>query len=188
MSTKHRIGKVTTRAGDQGNTKLATGRKVGKHDDIVRAIGSVDELNSHIGVLTSWLHDPAHEAHNTTLSAVQQALFDIGAVFAMEGNYTPPDFHELETTTSALNAQLPPLTEFVLPGGGASAAQSHVCRSVCRRAETDVWRLVHHASTPQQNLVGAAQYLNRLSDYFFVLARTLTATAETQWQGPKQKQ
>jgi cob(I)alamin adenosyltransferase len=102
----------------------------------------------------------------------------------MEGQYDAPDATHLETATERLNAQLPPLTEFVLPGGGQAAAQAHVCRSVCRRAEVDLWSL-NDRPDPNANLVRAAQYLNRLSDYFFVLARTLTQTAEQQWSGPK---
>ena len=86
MPTKNRISKVTTRTGDGGNTKLATGRTIGKHDLLVRAIGSVDELNSHIGVLTAVVE----VSHQTQLKTIQQALFDMGAVFAMEGNYEPP--------------------------------------------------------------------------------------------------
>ena len=183
---KNRIGKVTTRAGDGGNTKLATGRTLAKHDDVVRAIGSVDELNSHIGMLVSLLTAGGEaEPHLETLTHVQQALFDIGAVFAMEGAYEPPTYEELEQTTAALNDHLPPLTEFVIPGGGPTAAQSHVCRSVCRRAEVDVWQLNGASEQPAPSLVGAAQYLNRLSDYFFVLARALTSTQETQWKGPR---
>jgi len=185
VTAKNRISKVTTRAGDRGTTKLATGRTVAKHDDVVRAIGSVDELNSHIGMLVSALTaDNGAASHLAALAGIQQALFDIGAVFAMEGAYAAPGHEQLEETTAALNDQLPPLTEFVIPGGGHCAAQSHICRAVCRRAETDVWKLYSAADEPQENLLAVAQYLNRLSDYFFVLARTVTGTAETQWQGP----
>ena len=184
MATKHRISKVTTRTGDHGQTKLATGRTIGKHHPIVRAMGSVDELNSHIGVLRS----TTTESHQGLLADIQQALFELGAVLAMEGNYAAPDPAGLEEASDQLNAALPPLTEFVLPGGGPAAAQGHVCRSVCRRAETDVWHLLdsltNAAEEQKATFTQAAQYLNRLSDYFFVLARSLTATGETQWQGP----
>ena len=182
MVEKHRISKVTTRAGDTGNTKLATGRTIGKHELIVSAMGAIDELNSHIGLLRAYVG----EAHQETLAEVQQALFDLGAVFAMEGSYGAPSPDHIETVTEALNESLPPLTEFVLPGGGQAAAQSHVCRATCRRAETTVWQLNYEIATTPDAYLGAARYLNRLSDYLFVLARALTATAETQWQGPSQ--
>jgi cob(I)alamin adenosyltransferase len=180
MANKNRISKVTTRTGDGGNTKLATGRTIGKHDPLVRVIGSVDELNSQIGVLTAVVDG----GHQTQLKTIQQALFDMGAVFAMEGNYEPPLPSGLEGITEELNQQLPPLTEFVLPGGGVAAAQSHICRAVCRRAETDLWQVIHALTDAPKAYTGAAQYLNRLSDYFFVLARSLTVTDEEQWQGP----
>lgn len=191
MADKQRISKVTTRAGDSGNSKLATGKTVGKHEPIFQAIGAVDELNSHVGMLVSLLADnsvgDSGEAapEHPLLKQIQQDLFDIGAVFAMEGQYEAPASATLETEVEALNAKLPPLTEFVLPGGGVPAAQSHICRTVCRRAETDLWRLLHSARHPAPDAYhGTAQYLNRLSDYFFVLARSLSATTEDQWQGP----
>lgn len=186
MADKQRISKVTTRAGDTGNSKLATGRTVGKHEVIFQAIGAVDELNSHVGMLISLLAaSNVSSPHNGILKQIQQDLFDIGAVLAMEGQFDVPAAASIETQVEALNAALPPLTEFVLPGGGVAAAQSHICRTVCRRCETDLWRLLRSASEAPANYRGAAQYLNRLSDYFFVLARTLTASAEEQWQGPQ---
>ena len=188
MAAKHRISKVTTRTGDHGQTKLATGRTIGKHDPIVRAMGAVDELNSHIGVLHAATATAATEPHHGLLADIQQALFELGAVFAMEGNYAAPEPTNLEEASDRLNADLPPLTEFVLPGGGPAAAQCHVCRSVCRRAETEAWQLLNNltdaSEEKRESFTQAAQYLNRLSDYFFVLARSLTVTGETQWQGP----
>ncbi len=171
-----RITKVTTRAGDKGTTKLATGRTVAKHAPVVRVIGAVDELNSHVGVLAGLAPDPA------ALKTIQQRLFDMGAVFAMEGQYDAPALDELEAATEAVNETLPPLTEFVLPGGGPAASQAHVCRSVCRRAESDLWGLIE--TSPNDSLEQCARYLNRLSDYFFVLARALTQDDEEQWSGP----
>ena len=190
MAEKKRISKVTTKAGDSGSTKLATGRTVQKGAPIVQAIGSVDELNSHVGMLVSTIErdkkfDTSAETPDlSVLAGIQQALFDIGAVFAMEGNFQAPATAAIEARTSQLNSTLPPLTEFVLPGGGLSAAQSHICRTVCRRAETDIWRLQEQWPDMPPGLIDAARYLNRLSDYFFVLARTLGDSGETQWQGP----
>ncbi|XOV84342.1 MAG: cob(I)yrinic acid a,c-diamide adenosyltransferase [bacterium] len=180
MVEKQRINKVTTRGGDKGKTRLATGRSLDKFHPIVKAMGAIDELNSFIGVLRSL----ARDSDQDTLGAVQQALFDLGAVFAMEGDYGAATTDLLETATDTLNADLPPLTEFVLPGGGPAAAQAHVCRSVCRRAETLVWAVVSDTEPSPASYSDAARYLNRLSDYFFVLARSLTLTEETQWRGP----
>ena len=180
MVEKQRINKVTTRAGDKGKTRLATGRGLDKYHPIVKAMGGIDELNSYIGVLRTLAKDSAQD----TLGAVQQALFDLGAVFAMEGDYSAATTELLEAATDALNEDLPPLTEFVLPGGGPAAAQAHVCRAVCRRAETLVWEVVSETDSAPVSYSDAARYLNRLSDYFFVLARSLTITDETQWRGP----
>ncbi len=178
---KRRITKVTTRAGDAGNTKLATGRTIGKHEPVVRVMGSIDELNSHIGVLEALVEDQTQQ----NLRAIQQALFDMGAVFAMEGSYDAPEHANLEAWTDTLNSALPPLTEFVLPRGGTAAAQSHVCRAVCRRAESELWGFIAGLDDPAESFGNAARYLNRLSDYFFVLARALSQGEEQQWQGPE---
>jgi cob(I)alamin adenosyltransferase len=177
MADKHRISKVTTRAGDTGKTKLATGRTVNKHSTIMLAMGGVDELNSQLGLLLGHVDIEVAE-----LKQIQQNLFDMGAVFAMEGEYAAPTVARLEQAIERLNAELPPLTEFVLPGGGLAAAQSHVCRSVCRRAERDVWALISQTTDSAESFTACARYLNRLSDYLFVLARTLTNSAEEQWQ------
>ena len=187
---RSRLTKITTRAGDQGKTKLATGTTVHKHHPVVRAMGSVDELNSQIGLLAQQLSGE----HLKQTKQIQQNLFDMGAVFAMQGQYQAPNLEFIETATTDMNEHLPPLTEFVIPGGGRAASQGHICRSVCRRAETDVWaHLTEFVETPDE-LLRCAQYLNRLSDYFFVLARTLSRSSnsqtadnqatEEQWSGP----
>ena len=109
MSDKQRISKVTTRAGDSGNSKLATGRTVGKHEPIFQAIGAVDELNSHVGMLISVLGETTTAApHNRELKKIQQDLFDIGAVLAMEGQFDAPAAGSLEQEVEQLNAALPP--------------------------------------------------------------------------------
>lgn len=176
MADKHRISKVTTRAGDTGKTKLATGRTVNKDSTIMLAMGGVDELNSHLGLLLAHVDIEVAE-----LKQIQQNLFDMGAVFAMEGDYAAPTVASLESAIERLNKELPPLTEFVLPGGGLAAAQSHVCRSVCRRAERDLWSLNNQAADSPESFTACARYLNRLSDYLFVLARTLNNSVEEQW-------
>ena len=179
--TKSRLTKITTRAGDKGTTKLATGKTIKKSSAVVTTMGSIDELNSHIGVLLA--HCPPQ--HQSDLKQIQQDLFDMGAVFAMEGEFNAPDLAAIEAQTETLNATLPPLTEFVLPGGGPAASFSHVCRSVCRRAESETWRYLESLNTTPKACQQCAQYLNRLSDYFFVLARSLTQNPEEQWQGPQ---
>lgn len=189
---KERISKVTTRSGDSGQTKLATGKTVLKKQTIVRTIGAVDELNSHTGLALVTINTAlgssdgeADQAIQHRLRDIQQSLFDVGAVLAMEGAYTAPEFLPLEDATATLNANLPPLTEFVLPGGNLPSAQLHVCRTVCRRAETEFWTLISETQEPPPAYKSSARYLNRLSDFFFVLARTVNDLAEDQWSGPK---
>lgn len=175
---KHRITRVTTRAGDSGTTSLADGNKLPKTDKQFDAIGNVDELNSHLGVLIAEL--PAGEALYTLAQQVQQELFDLGATLATAGQTPPPALALLEREVAALNDTLPPLTEFVLPGGTRAAAAAHVCRAVCRRAERSLWALDTEHARP------CAQYLNRLSDLFFVIARCCNAgQTEAQWRGSR---
>ncbi|MEM7003990.1 MAG: cob(I)yrinic acid a,c-diamide adenosyltransferase [Pseudomonadota bacterium] len=177
-----RISKVTTRAGDKGNTKLATGRSISKTSNYVRCVGAVDELNSHVGLALA--HGVGE--HAEVLKNVQQTLFDMGAVLAMEGEYQSPDLTQIEAATASVNETLPPLTEFVLPGGGLSAAQLHICRTTCRRAEVEFWALLNEseANAAKPAYQDCARYLNRLSDYFFVLARACNQSDEEQWRGP----
>lgn len=173
---KHRITRVTTRAGDTGTSGLADGSRLPKTDKRFDAIGAVDELNSFLGVLITEL--PPDGALFSLCRQVQQELFDLGANLATLGRTPPPPMATLEREVEARNATLPPLTEFVLPGGTRAAAAAHVCRAVCRRAERTLWALASEAAEP------GAQYLNRLSDLFFVIARGCNAgEAEAQWRG-----
>lgn len=175
---KNRISRVTTRSGDSGQSGLADGSRLPKTDPVFVAIGDVDELNSHLGVLLTEL--AADGPLYALCRQVQQDLFDLGAMLATAGMTPPPDMALLEQELKSLNAVLPPLTEFVLPGGTPAAAAAHVCRAVCRRAERSLWALGRDDVTP------AAQYLNRLSDLFFVIARTCNAgEVEAQWRGSK---
>ena len=192
-----RISRVTTNNGDGGQTRLATGKKIAKTAPMIRALGSTDELNSTIGLLRCHLTTDAHAGEiQTTLGEVQQALFDLGAVLALEGQYDAKKLvsgqDNVSQAVELMNAKLPPLTEFVIPGGTIAAAHSHICRTVCRRAETDLWSVLEDEATLENaeaadNLRAAGVYLNRLSDYFFVLARTLmNNTEEPQWRGPQE--
>ena len=179
MTNKRRITRVTTGRGDAGKTSLADGSEVSKIDARIEAIGTVDELNSFIGQLINELRAGDAAALAEQCTEVQQSLFDLGAALAVPGSDRFPDVEALESVSAALNDALPPLTEFVLPGGNRMSAAAHVCRTLARRAERRLWAL------PDDTAPGAT-YLNRLSDYFFVLARTVNRTDrdESQWRGP----
>ncbi|MDG1703782.1 MAG: cob(I)yrinic acid a,c-diamide adenosyltransferase [Pseudomonadales bacterium] len=187
-----RITKVTTRNGDKGQTRLGNNAKVSKASALIRALGSADELNSAIGLLRCHLPTPEHDA---ALAEQQQLLFDIGAVLAMAGEYETTaintGLNAVTEHSEHLNAELPPLQEFVIPGGNLPAAQAHMCRTICRRAETDLWAAAADMETQDaegtaiERVRQAGTCLNRLSDYFFVLARTLMlGQSEKQWRGP----
>jgi cob(I)alamin adenosyltransferase len=164
----HRLSKIYTRTGDDGSTGLGDGTRVRKDDSRIAAIGDVDELNCVIGLVLS--HE-LPEVVRTTLTQIQHHLFDLG------GELSIPDYclieaahiQALEQDLDALNEQLPPLKEFILPGGIESAALCHHARAVCRRAER---QLVSLGASTDINPNGR-HYLNRLSDYLFVAARYL---------------
>ena len=166
----YRLSKIYTRTGDLGFTGLGDGQRVGKDSARIEAIGAVDELNSLVGVLL------AHEVPSPiaeTLTWIQHRLFDLGGELAMpgheilDGNATG----YLERRLDDLNADLPPLEEFILPGGNLPAANCHHARTVCRRAER---RLMHLSQEEVGQVTSQAlQFLNRLSDLLFVMARTL---------------
>lgn len=174
---RNRIGRVTTRTGDQGETSLADGRRYRKHDARIDLVGALDEANSALGVLAATVDTTVA----TELRGLQSRLFDLGAGVAAGAAAVdwPAQTAALERATAALNARLPPLKEFVLPGGGISAAHAHFARTVVRRAERDWWRAA--AAKPTLQAIAGGPWLNRLSDYLFVLARTL-AESETLWQ------
>lgn len=174
----HRISRVTTRGGDDGTTGIADGARLPKNDPRVEALGAVDELNCQLGLLSALV---AGTPVARQVEEVQQDLFDLGAVVA-GGNQQwkgEEKLTRLERETETLNAALAPLEEFVLPGGPVEAAQCHVARAVCRRAER---RVVALPGLPEPVRV----YLNRLSDFLFVLARRLAAgkgEPEQLWRG-----
>jgi len=174
---KRRITRVTTRRGDAGETSLADGLIISKTDAITHAIGSVDELNSFVGLLVTEL-DSDHPLNELT-ARLQQELFDLGAHLATSGTTPVPDMTWLDEAVASLNEQLPPLTEFVIPGGNRAAAFAHVCRTVCRRAERDAWSV--------DDALAVARYLNRLSDLLFVMARGLARGAGTGSAGEGQE-
>lgn len=165
----NRVSKVYTRTGDKGDTGLGDGSRVPKDSARVEAYGTVDELNSQLGVLLACVDVPADMRE--VLLRIQHELFDLGGELCIPGMEMvhDADITRLETTLDHYNADLPFLKEFILPGGGMAAAQCHVARTVCRRAERRVVTLAHIETVRPE----AVRYLNRLSDLLFVLARVL---------------
>jgi len=170
-----RLTTIYTRSGDSGQTGLADGSRLPKDHPRIEAIGSVDELNSALGVVLAQSL-PATVA--TSLLAVQQRLFDIGGTLALPGLSTlalaEHEVTTLEQQLDSMNQQLPPLREFILPGGTPAAAHCQLARSICRRAERDLLRLEHSGAAIDRI---ALRYLNRLSDLLFVTARYLNHEA-----------
>ena len=173
-----KLNKIYTRTGDDGTTGLVDGSRVSKCAARMEAIGAVDEANSAIGLAVCAL---AGSPHATALTRVQNDLFDLGADLATPGNDFAPgeavlrvvavQVEWLEVAIDAINGALRPLTSFILPGGGEAAARVHVARAGVRRAERKVTALA--AAEPVNP--AALAYVNRLSDYLFVLARALNA-------------
>ncbi len=175
------IDKVVTRGGDGGETSLGDGTRVGKDHRRVEAYGTVDEANAAIGILR--LHC-AHDAEaDRVLAAVQNDLFDIGADLCVPGEagarlrVTAVMVERLDAATQAMNAGLPPLTSFVLPGGTPAAAYAHLARTIVRRAERRVVRLSHEEAVGRD----VVRALNRMSDLLFVLGRRLNAGGDVLW-------
>ena len=164
----HRLTQISTRTGDDGTTGLGDGQRVSKTHDRVQAMGDVDELNSHLGVL---LAEPLPADIRDVLVTIQHELFNLGGELSMPGHQLLADtaVESLDAALAHYNAELPRLMEFILPAGTRSAALAHVCRAVARRAERAVVGLAVHDSV----LPGPRLYLNRLSDLLFVLARVL---------------
>jgi cob(I)alamin adenosyltransferase len=164
----NRLTRVYTRTGDDGTTGLGDGTRVAKDSARVAAYGTVDELNSALGMV---LAQELPDAMRTTLTEVQHELFDLGGELCIPGSalIDEQDITRLENRLDAFNAELPPLKDFILPGGGMPAATCHLARTICRRAEREVVTLSHHDAVRPETI----RYLNRLSDLLFVLARVL---------------
>ncbi|HDP89257.1 MAG TPA: cob(I)yrinic acid a,c-diamide adenosyltransferase [Thioalkalivibrio sp.] len=179
----NRLSKIYTRTGDEGMTGLSTGERVRKDSLRIEAMGDVDELNSIVGMVLA-LELPAQVAD--CLVDVQHDLFNLGAEISMPGEQLldPARIDWLEATLDSFNDELPPLVEFILPGGGLAAATCHLARSVCRRSERHLVALA--AEEPVTTV--ARTYLNRLSDLLFVLARIISREAgegEVFWQSAR---
>lgn len=177
----HRLSKIYTRTGDDGTTGLANGERIAKTDARVEAFGCVDETNSAIGLV---LAEPDLGSELVgILVRIQHELFEVGAELSL------PDYRgigaqnvaRLEADLDELNAGLPPLEEFILPGGDRAAAACHLARTICRRAERRAWGLARATALNPELL----RYLNRLSDFLFVAARVLARRnggTETFWR------
>ena len=181
----NRLSKIYTRTGDDGSTGLGDGSRTEKDSLRIEAIGTVDEFNSAIGIL---LTNPLPESVQSTLIDVQHTLFDMGGELCIPGTIviTEDRVVTLEQVLDALNIDLPPLKEFILPGGSPAAAACHLARAICRRCE----RRVHSLSKAEPVNPASLQFLNRSSDLLFVVARYLNKMAgrpDVLWQHERNK-
>src|SRR5271157_5809847 len=188
------INRVYTRQGDRGETALAGGQRVPKDGPRIEAYGTVDELNSFVGAARATVNQIARgdarlEALAAMLLRVEHELFNLGSILATlpedvhprQARVTDAEVAQLETEMDRMNAELPPLGSFVLPGAGRLNAELHICRTVCRRAERATVALGRVESVPPE----AVRYLNRLSDALFVFGRWashITGTPEILWE------
>jgi cob(I)alamin adenosyltransferase len=177
----HRLSRIYTRTGDDGSTGLGDGMRVPKEHLRVEGYGTVDEANSAVGMVLAVPGLPA--AVIECLTEVQHDLFDLGGELCMPGHraIVAADVERLEAALDRFNVELPPLKDFILPGGGPAAAACHLARTVTRRAERRVWALARVEAVAAE----VPQYLNRLSDLLFVLARVLARHehgAEVLWR------
>lgn len=189
--------KIYTKTGDQGKSSLFSGERVPKNHPRIKAYGDVDELNSVIGAMIAVL-PPGTEGARSQLNAIQSDLFRAGAVLATTAEsdrnsrlrpITAEDIHRLEDLIDAMQVDLPELKSFILPGGHMSSAFAHMARTICRRVERGVVTLVEGADGRAPDKRPAAAdlliYLNRLSDYLFMVARYCNAAAgvdDVLWQ------
>jgi len=181
----NRLSKIYTRTGDDGSTGLGDGTRVAKDSARVTAYGTVDEANSAIGLLLA--ADVGVDMHDL-LTTVQHQLFDLGGELCIPGHaaIVDADIDALERHLDRYNEDLPPLKDFILPGGGEAAARCHLARTIVRRAERETVTLSHHDAVRPE----AIRYLNRLSDLLFVLARVLARSdghGEVLWKHERRK-
>lgn len=170
----HRLSRIVTRTGDDGTTGLSDGSRLRKDSALIEAIGTVDELNSAVGFAES---QQTLAEVSTALEAIQHDLFDLGGALSMPGHALLTEAHveALEKTIAEWNAGLPPLKDFILPGGTPAMASLHMARTICRRAER---RLL---SLDEARTDGGRIYLNRLSDLLFIAARMAAQGRERLW-------
>ena len=179
----NRLSKIVTRTGDAGTTGLGDGSRTSKDSLRIDAIGEVDELNSLLGVL---LCEDLPASIRAALLDIQHDLFDLGGELCLPGMNIIKDSQvaRLEELAQEFNADLPPLKEFILPGGTRAASYTHLARTVCRRAERSMVKLHHTEPTPD----AGRRYINRLSDLLFILGRLLNRVGgqgDVLWQKGK---
>lgn len=178
--------KIYTKTGDKGKTSLLSGERVNKNHIQIEVYGTIDELNSFTGLLSSNLENVEIKKD---LEFIQHKLFNAGTVFAIKGKVkfdipliSEEDIIFLEQKIDSISKELPELKNFILPGGSTQVSLSHVCRSICRRAERNA--VSAEINTEKTDIV--IKFLNRLSDYFFMLSRKLSQESNTQiinWKG-----
>lgn len=178
----NRLSKIYTRTGDAGSTGLGDGSRISKDSLRVDAMGDVDELNASIGLL---LTEPIPGFMADLLRQVQHDLFNLGGEICLPGHHLIADdrISSLEAALDEMNECLPPLQEFILPGGSRAAACCHLARTICRRAERQLIRLHRQEPVTTQSL----QYINRLSDLLFVMCRSINQhlqVPDVLWQNP----
>ena len=161
--------KVYTKKGDSGTTSLLSGRRVSKLYPEIRAVGALDELNSFVGLLRT-----EYKPEGGLLEEIQWDLFNAGSMIINDNNspimnVTDDDIEVLETVMDGMNEQLPDLKNFIIPNGSKAVSYAHICRTICRRAEIEVLNCLVMENTERVAII--TKYLNRLSDFFFVLAR-----------------
>ncbi|HEX6632584.1 MAG TPA: cob(I)yrinic acid a,c-diamide adenosyltransferase [Usitatibacter sp.] len=168
-----RLTKIVTRTGDDGTTGLGDGSRVGKDAPRIEVLGNLDELNCAIGLV---LAEPLPEAMRDILAPIQNDLFDLGGEVCIPGRSALWDAHleRLESRIETLREPLPPLREFVFPGGSRAGALCHLARAICRRAERSLVALGAHEAVSELSI----KYLNRLSDVLFLAARTINIAQE----------
>jgi cob(I)alamin adenosyltransferase len=181
----NRLSKIATRTGDAGTTGLGDGSRIDKDALRVHAMGDVDELNSHIGAL---ICEDIPEAMKQELFSIQHDLFDMGGELCIPGYtmITETQVLRLDALLAKYNADLPPLKDFILPGGSRAASMAHVCRTVCRRAE----RAIVSVGKAEEINEAPRQYMNRLSDLLFVLSRVLNrfgGGSDILWEKERQR-
>jgi len=177
----NRLTKIYTRTGDDGSTGMADGSRVDKDSSVINAIGDVDELNSQLAVLVC--HSP--DCFVDAIKTIQNELFNAGAELTMnQAMVKQASVEWLERSLDELNQSLTPRKEFILPGGGLASSHCHVARTICRRAERSLVTLNRTNPVTAELL----SYINRLSDYLFVLARAISKESgkdETYWQSKR---
>ena len=182
----NRLSKIATRTGDDGTTGLGDGSRVTKDNVRIAAMGDVDELNSHIGLL---MCEELPAALREEMISIQHDLFDLGGELCIPGYALISEVHvaRLDALLEKYNAGLPPLKDFILPAGSRAASLAHVCRTICRRAERSIVAL-GHSETINDN---PRRYMNRLSDLLFVLSRVLNRFAggsDVLWEKDRQRE